>query len=105
VFSARRVIVWGVTPLAAVLAGPLADQIMEPAMQPGGALAGTFGGLVGAGPGAGMSLVFVLAGVVGALVIAAFALIPAVREIEIRLPDHDQQALPSGDLEVVPADR
>ncbi len=89
VFSARIVVAWFVIPIASLIAGPLADQVMEPAMQPGGGLAEAFGWLVGTGPGAGMGLIYVLTGVLGVAAVAGFTLIPAVREIEDRLPDHD----------------
>jgi MFS family permease len=88
VFSVRRLIAQISAPLAILLAGPLADRVFEPAMQPGGALAGTLGGLLGAGPGHGMALMMLLTGLV---VVAAGAVpyaIPAVRDAEILLPDH-----------------
>ncbi len=55
-------------------------------------LASAFGGLVGNGPGSGMALQFVLAGqaYVG-IVLLVFLCVPAVRNLEDRLPDHDSQ--------------
>jgi DHA3 family macrolide efflux protein-like MFS transporter len=89
VFSARAMIAWAVMPLANLIAGPLADYVMEPAMRDSGALAGTFGWLTGVGPGAGMSLLFILAGMVVAMVGLGGYLFPAIRNAEDILPDHD----------------
>ena len=89
VFSARRLIAWMTNPLTPLIAGPLADLVLEPGMQPGGALTGTFGWLVGVGPGAGMALMLIFTGLGGALVGLLGYLVPAVRNAETRLPDHD----------------
>ena len=59
-------------------------------MQPGGALSSIFGGLVGTGPGAGMGLMFVLAGAMAALIAVLAYTVPALREVESRIPDHDE---------------
>lgn len=96
VFSVRRMIAQISAPVGMLLAGPLADVVFEPAMQPGGALAGLFGGLVGVGPGAGMALLIVLAGLLGLLVTSLGFFIPAIREAETRVPDHDAVAIQQG---------
>jgi len=62
---------------------------MEPAMMPGGSLASVFGWLVGTGPGAGMALIFIFAGLIGALTGLGGLLIDAVRNVEDIVPDHD----------------
>jgi len=90
VFSIRRLIAWFVTPLAAGLAGPLADKVFEPAMLSNGAIQSIFGPIVGRGPGAGMGLIIVIGGAIAGL-IALFAYsIPTLREVETRIPDHDE---------------
>jgi hypothetical protein len=89
VFSIRRLIAWFVAPISTLLAGPLADLQLEPAMAPGGSMANVFGWLVGTGPGSGMALLFVGAGILVAAVGLGGYLIPVVREVEDRLPDHD----------------
>ncbi len=58
-------------------------------MSSGGGLAPLFGGLVGTGPGTGMALMFVLTGVLGALVGGAGYAFRSVREVETILPDHE----------------
>jgi MFS family permease len=89
VFATRRLIAQISSPIAMLLAGPLADWVFEPAMAGAGGMASLFGGLVGTGAGAGMALMFVFTGLAGALVGLAGYLIPAVRNVEDLLPDHD----------------
>lgn len=89
VFSARRMIAWLVNPLSALIAGTLADQVMEPAMREGGAMTGVFGWLAGVGPGAGMAMIMVVAGLAAAAVALSAYLVPAIRNAEDILPDHD----------------
>ena len=89
VFSVRMLIAWSVQPLALLIVGPLADFVMEPAMRPGGSLVATFGWLVGEGPGAGIAVMFVICGILAALVGLSGYLIPAIRNVEAILPDHD----------------
>jgi MFS transporter, DHA3 family, macrolide efflux protein len=88
VFAIRRLLAWGVTPIATLLAGPLADFAFEPAMQPGGFLAGTFDRVVGAGPGSGMSLILVIAGLFCFFVGFSGYLFKNVRDAEVLLPDY-----------------
>jgi DHA3 family macrolide efflux protein-like MFS transporter len=83
VFSTRRLIAMVAWPLGALVGGPLADRVFEPAMRSGSSLSW----LVGSGPGAGMALMLVLGGVLAATVgIAAYG-VPAVRDVERRIPD------------------
>jgi DHA3 family macrolide efflux protein-like MFS transporter len=89
VFSARRLIAWLASPITPLIAGPLADFVLEPAMQTGGSLSGTLGGAFGVGPGSGMAVLMTAAGVLAAGVGVAGYLIPAIRDAEDRLPDHD----------------
>jgi len=89
VFSIRRLIAWVSNPLARVLAIPLADELLEPAMQEGGSLVSTFAWLVGTGPGAGMGLIFVFSGVIASIVGLSGYFVPAIRNVEDILPDHD----------------
>jgi MFS transporter, DHA3 family, macrolide efflux protein len=92
VFTARRLMAWLAVPIAPLLAGPLADHVLEPGMREGGALTELFGGWVGTGPGAGMALLFVLSGLLMALVGLGGYLSPAVREAEELPPE--QQPVP-----------
>ncbi|MBK9122130.1 MAG: MFS transporter [Chloroflexi bacterium] len=92
VFAVRRLIAQISVPLAMLMSGPFADLIFEPAMQPSGALSGAFGWLVGTGSGAGISLMFVIAGILGMMIAAAGYLVPAIRDAETILPDHAMAA-------------
>ena len=100
VFSTRALLAQASQPVAMFVAGPLADRVLEPAMMPGGSLASVFGWLVGTGPGAGMALIFVFAGLIGALTALGGLLFDAVRNVEDIIPDHDAIA---ASLEVVAA--
>jgi MFS family permease len=89
VFAARRLIAWLTNPITPVIAGVLADRVLEPAMLAGGGLTRSFSWLVGSGPGSGMALLIVAMGVLAASVGAGAYLVPAIRDAESRLPDHD----------------
>jgi MFS family permease len=102
VFATRRLIAWLVSPLAQFLAGPLADRFFEPYFL---ADPGTRIPFFGAGAGTGMGVQMALAGLVAALVGAGGYLVPAVRNAEERLPDHDQtEPAPTPETEATPAD-
>jgi hypothetical protein len=89
VFAARRFTGQLTIPLGALIAGPLSDRLFEPAMTVNGKLAPVFGGLVGTGPGAGMSLLILLAAIIGILVPAISYAIPTFRNVEDMIPDND----------------
>ncbi len=89
VFSARRLIAWFTQPIAPVIGGTLADYVMEPAMRSASTLADIFGPIVGTGPGAGMGLLLFFAGIGGSLVGLAGYFVPAIRNADTILPDHD----------------
>jgi len=89
VFSARRLIAWFAGPVSPIIGGTLADYVLEPAMRSQGGLAALFGWLVGTGPGAGMGLLMVISGLVASLVAVGGYFVPAIRNVETLLPDHD----------------
>jgi len=90
VFSARRLIAWMTDPIMPVVSGLVADYAMEPGMQAHAGLSNTFGWLVGTGPGSGMALQYVISGLLFFSVALLVWVIPAVRNVETLLPDHDQ---------------
>ena len=90
VFSARRLIAWLTNPVSPIIAGTLADFVLEPAMKTQTSLARIFGGLFGTGPGAGMGLLISFCGLATILVGLSGYFIPAIRNVEDILPDHDQ---------------
>jgi hypothetical protein len=95
VFSARRLIAWFTNPISPIIGGTLADFVLEPAMRGDTALAGAFGWLVGTGPGAGMGLLICLCGLLISLVGLVSYFVPAIRNAEDLLPDHDQGSVNS----------
>jgi MFS family permease len=90
VFSARRLIAWFTNPISPIIGGTLADFVLEPAMRTDSALNASFSWLVGSGPGAGMGLLIVFCGLAVSLVGLAGTFVPAIRNVEDLLPDHDQ---------------
>lgn len=90
VFSARRLIAWFTNPISPIIAGTLADFVLEPQMRTTSALSQTFGSLVGTGPGAGMGLILFFCGLMSVLVGITGYFIPAIRDAETLLPDHDE---------------
>ncbi|MCB0107158.1 MAG: MFS transporter [Caldilineaceae bacterium] len=92
VFATRRLIAQITAPLAMLSAGPLADRIFGPTLEANGVLPPYLGWLVGVGPGAGIGLILAITGVLGAAAAVCGYLIPAVREIESRLPDYAPMA-------------
>jgi len=90
VFSARRLIAWLTNPITPILAGTLADYWLEPAMRAPGGFSSVFESWVGTGPGAGMALLTVFCGLGGMLVGLSGYFVPAIRNAEMSLPDHDE---------------
>lgn len=95
VFAIRRLIAWGVTPLATLIAGPLADFVFEPAMRTSSLLSSSFGWLTGVGPGTGMSLIIIFSGIGAMLVGVGGYAFRSIREAEEILPDFvgDEEAV------------
>lgn len=93
VFSARRLIAWFTNPISPIIGGTLSDFVLEPAMktQTSG-LAHFFAPVFGSGPGSGMSLLIFICGLGILLVGTAGYFVPAIRDADAILPDHD--ALP-----------
>jgi MFS family permease len=102
VFSARRLIAWFTNPITPIIGGVLADFVLEPAMLTGTVLPNTFSWLVGTGPGAGMGLLMVFCGIAISLVGVVGYFIPAVRNAEDLLPDHDQSPHQAAQLAAEP---
>jgi MFS family permease len=91
VFSARRLIAWFTQPIAPIIAGVMADKWLEPSMTSGTtSLSTLFNGWVGTGPGSGMALLLIFCGLGSALIGLAGYFIPAIRNAESILPDHDK---------------
>jgi MFS family permease len=88
VFAVRRTIVTSTQIFAPLLAAPLADYVFKPGISAGGFLAPIFGPIVGVGANYGVGLLISTAGFL-MLIISMLALfVPAIRNVEIDLPDH-----------------
>jgi len=90
VFSARRLLTWAPDMFTPLLGGMLADRIMEPGMRSSGWMQVLFGWMVGKESGSGMAVMMIIFGLLTILTLLAGYLIPAVRDMEKVLPDHDQ---------------
>ena len=99
VFTARRLIAWLTQPVTPLIAGTLADYVMEPVMATTNPFSQIFRGLVGTGPGAGMGLLTVFCCLACVLIGLGGYFIPTLRNLEEKLPDHDQP----GKVEALPA--
>jgi len=97
VFAARRVTGQLSFPLASLIAGPLSDRFFEPAMAAGGRLAPIFGNIVGTGQGTGMSLLIMIAAILGMIVPSLSLAIPTFRNVEDIVPDNDAVSSQSSD--------
>ena len=75
---------------ATLIAGPLADNVFEPAMQIDGPLSFMFGWLFGSESGSGIALLYALSAMWMFLVGLGGYGFRTLREVEVRLPDHDQ---------------
>ena len=94
VFSARRLIAWLTNPISPIIGGTMADFVLEPAMRnSSSALSYLMGPIFGTGPGSGMSLLMVLCGLGAFLVGLAGYFVPAIRDAESILPDHEPAAV------------
>ena len=87
VFAYRGMMASIGSPLGMILAGTLADYVFEPMMRVGGWGESLFGWLVGAGPGSGMGLLMVFAGAAGVILGLSGFIVPAIRDLEQRIPD------------------
>ncbi len=73
VFSARDTLQFCTIPLGLALSGALADRVFEPLMAGTSGIRDVFARLVGGGHGSGLALMFLLTGIIGA-VLSALAL-------------------------------
>lgn len=90
VFSIRRLIAQVVSPISMLVAGPLADRIFEPLMKKAAPLS-LLGRIFGTGPGSGMALLIAFMGLLVFFVGLSGYFVPAIRNVEKIVPDHDAQ--------------
>ncbi|MFC3502869.1 amino acid adenylation domain-containing protein [Micromonospora krabiensis] len=83
----NQMISWSTLPLGFAVIAPAATALFEPMLMPDGRLAGTAGRLVGVGEGRGIAFVFLLCGVVIAVLVAVASRIRAVARFDTEAPD------------------
>lgn len=89
VFAVRRTIAWSAGLLSPLLAAPLADYIFKPGMKAGGGLAPLLGPIFGVGASRGVGVMISLVGILTLIVSIIALLVPAIRRVELDLPDHE----------------
>jgi len=102
VFAVRRAIAWSSQIVAPLLAAPLADYFFKPAMATGGMLAPILGPIVGVGAGRGTGVLISLLGLLSAAVAIIAFFTPAIRRVELDLPDHVPDSIPPAKFEPLP---
>jgi DHA3 family macrolide efflux protein-like MFS transporter len=88
VFAVRRTIAWSTQIFAPLLAAPLADYVFKPGIAAGGFLVPVLGSIVGVGANHGVGLLISTLGFLLLVVCILAILNPAIRNVEIDLPDH-----------------
>ena len=83
IFSLQGMITSSLSPLGCFIGAVLADYVFEPFMQNTGTLQEILSKIVGNGKGAGMGLMFVMAGVLGIIIIIFFRNSHDIRALEI----------------------
>jgi MFS transporter, DHA3 family, macrolide efflux protein len=75
VFALRDTLNMSLMPVGILLFSPLAEYWLQPSLNPGGRWAESIGAVIGTGPGRGIGFLFVVSGVVSALIVvlAAFS--------------------------------
>lgn len=83
VFSIQGLVTQMLTPVGYLLGAILADDVLELFMARQGKAQAVFSRLVGTGKGAGIGLIFVFAGILGMVLLAALSRNPQIRELEM----------------------
>ncbi|MEV4543485.1 non-ribosomal peptide synthetase/MFS transporter [Micromonospora echinaurantiaca] len=83
----NQMISWSTLPLGFAVVAPAATALFEPMLMPDGRLAGSVGRLIGVGEGRGIAFVFLLCGLVIAVLVAVAARIRAIARFDTDAPD------------------
>ncbi|MER7892696.1 amino acid adenylation domain-containing protein [Micromonospora sp. NPDC094482] len=83
----NQMISWSTLPLGFAVVAPAATALFEPMLMPDGRLAGSVGRLIGVGEGRGIAFVFLLCGLVIAVLVAVAARIRAIARFDTEAPD------------------
>ncbi|MFE0153901.1 amino acid adenylation domain-containing protein [Nonomuraea sp. NPDC059007] len=87
VFALNQMVAWSTIPLGVGVLTPFAERALEPLMLPGGALASTVGTVLGTGPGRGVALIYVVFGLLIALLVAAALRTKVLARFDDQVPD------------------
>ncbi|WP_246938507.1 MFS transporter [Bacillus pinisoli] len=95
VFALRRMVALSLAPFAYITAGPVAEKLFTPMMVEGGLLASSIGRLIGVGESRGIGLLFIILGILWAILGVVYYLHPRIRNLDKELPDaiEDVQAM------------
>lgn len=88
VFALRDTVNMALMPLGILLFSPLAEFWMEPSMAPGGKWARSVGAILGTGGGRGIGFLFVLSGLVNALIVVIACTNRSIWSAETAIPDN-----------------
>ena len=102
VFAMREMVQVASQPLGYLAGGLLADQIFEPFMLGGAGLAASLAHLVGSGPGSGMAVMFLFTSLFGGLTGLLGLLSPAIRKLDARSPDINEEGGDPLDSALIP---
>lgn len=95
VFAVRRMIAWSADPIAFGIAGPVTEFVGKPLAAADGPLADSAVRFTGSGTGGGIAMVFLLSGLLLAVVVVATCVPRTVRRLEDDLPDTDEETAPA----------
>lgn len=90
IFSIQGLLTQMLTPVGYLLGAILADDLLEPFMAQQGRAQAFFSRLVGTGKGAGIGLIFVLAGLLGMVLLAVLGRNPKIQALETQQGNPDK---------------
>jgi amino acid adenylation domain-containing protein len=87
VFALNQMVALSTIPIGVALIVPLGELLLEPLLTQGGALAGTVGAVIGVGEGRGIAFMYVLCGLLAALLAGAALRGRALSRFDAEVPD------------------
>ncbi|MEU8200918.1 amino acid adenylation domain-containing protein [Streptosporangium sp. NPDC049046] len=87
VFALNQMVALSTIPLGVVLIAPFGERLLEPMFLPGGLLADTAGAVIGVGPGRGIAFMYIVCGLLVALIVAGALRSRALSRFDDEVPD------------------
>ncbi|MFF5112152.1 amino acid adenylation domain-containing protein [Streptosporangium sp. NPDC000509] len=87
VFALNQMVALSTIPLGVVLIAPFGERLLEPMFLSGGLLADTAGAVIGVGPGRGIAFMYILCGLLVALIVAGALRSRALSRFDDEVPD------------------